>query len=271
MRQWMLAILLCAAAGCVPESEQESLTLEPQPTAFDGAFVQQAAAKADHGRRIAEVLGCTGCHGKDLQGERFYELYASNLTRDVAKYTDQELEHVLRAGVPPKGRVLWGMPSELFQHLSGPDMVALIAHLRTLEPAGAPTQPPLPFPADVREMIAKGELKPAEALVRDTKTLSPIDLGPSHELGRYITRVTCAECHGPELKGEGETPDLIVAGAYSRDEFERLMIDGTGSGGRKLKPMMEGVSKGRFSKMTPREREALYGYLKARAEQPQLH
>jgi mono/diheme cytochrome c family protein len=91
----------------------------------------------------------------------------------------------------------------------------------------------------------------------------------SQQLGRYISRVTCAECHGPELKGGNDTPDLIVAGAYSRDEFERLMVDGIGSGGRKLKPMMEGVSKGRFSKMTPWERDALYGYLKTRAEQPQ--
>ena len=268
MRRWLLATLMCAAAGCA-ESAKDSASPEPQPTAFDGAFVQQAAAKAAHGKRIADVLGCTGCHGKNLQGERFYELYASNLTRDVAKYTDQQLEHVLRVGVPPTGRDLWGMPSELFQHLSKPDMAALIAYLRSLQAAGLPTQPPLPFPADVRQMIAKGELKPAAATVRDAKTFAPVDLGRSHELGRYIARVTCAECHGPELKGGRDTPDLTVAGAYSRNEFERLMIEGVGTGGRKLKPMMEGVSKGRFSKMTPREREALYGYLKTRAEQPQ--
>lgn len=269
MRQWLLATLMCAVAACTSESPQDSTSSEPQPTAFDGASVQQAGAKAAHGKRIADVLGCTGCHGKDLQGERFYELYASNLTRDVPNYTDQQLERVLREGVPPTGRDLWGMPSELFQHLSAPDMTALIAHLRTLEPAGAATQPPLPFPADVRQMIAKGEFKPTAATVRDAKPLAPVDLGPAHELGRYIARVTCAECHGPELKGGPDTPDLIVAGAYSRDEFDRLMVEGTGTGGRKLKPMMEGVSKGRFSRMTPREREALYGYLKTRADQPQ--
>ncbi len=269
MRQWLLATLVCAVSACAPDSTQDSTSSEPQPTAFDGALVQQAAAKAAHGKRIADVLGCTGCHGKDLQGERFYELYASNLTRDAANYTDQQLEHVLRVGVPPTGRELWGMPSELFQHLSAPDMEALIAYLRRLEPAGAPTQPPLPFPADVRQMIAKGELKPTAATVRDARALAPVDLGASHGLGRYIARVTCAECHGPELKGGSDTPDLTLVGAYSHDEFERLMVEGTGTGGRKLKPLMEGVSKGRFSKMTSRERQALYGYLKARAEQPQ--
>ncbi|MBA3527499.1 MAG: c-type cytochrome [Sphingomonas sp.] len=232
-------------------------------------MAQQAAAKAAHGKRIADVLGCTGCHGKDLQGERFHELYASNLTRDVANYTDQQLEHVLRVGVPPTGRELWGMPSELFQHLSAPDMAALIAHLRTLPAGGKPTQQPLPFPPEVQQMIAKGEIKPTAATVREAKALGPVHLGSTYELGRYISRVTCAECHGPELKGGRETPDLVVAGAYSRDEFEQLMVEGTGTGGRKLKPMMEGVSKGRFSKMTAGERNALYAYLKARAQQPQ--
>jgi mono/diheme cytochrome c family protein len=160
------------------------------------------------------------------------------------------------------------MPSELFQHLSGPDMAALIAYLRTLQPAGAPTKPPLPFPPDVRQMIAKGEIKPTAATVRDAKALAPADLGPTHELGRYIARVTCAECHGPELKGGRDTPDLVVAGAYLPDDFEQLMVKGVGTGGRKLKPMMEGVSKHRFSKMTRPERDALYRYLKTLAEQP---
>lgn len=269
MRQWLLATLICALGACAPESTPESRSTEPQPLSFDGALVQQATAKVAHGKRIAAVLGCTGCHGKDLQGKRFYELYASNLTRDLTHYTDQQLEHVLRVGVPPTGRDLWGMPSELFQHLSEADMAALIAYLRTLEPAGVPTQPPLPFPPEVREMIAKGEIMPTAASVRETKVLAPVDLGASHELGRYITRVTCAECHGPELKGGRNAPDLIVTGAYSREEFEHLMVEGIGVGGRKLKPVMETVSKGRFSKMTPQERGALYAYLKARAEQPQ--
>jgi hypothetical protein len=46
------------------------------------------------------------------------------------------------------------------------------------------------------------------------------------------------------------------------------MVEGVGTGARKLKPMMEGVSKARFSKMTSSERGALYRYLKTLAEQP---
>ena len=82
--------------------------------------------------------------------------------------------------------------------------------------------------------------------------------------------VTCAECHGPELKGqEGDTPDLIVAGGYSREDFERMITTGVPTGNRKLKELMQDVARNRFSKLTPHERDALYAYLKARAEAPQ--
>lgn len=260
MKRRLLVAVSLAVAAC---------EAEPPPTAFDGAEAKEAAARVAHGKRIADVLGCTGCHGANLQGERFYELYASNLTRDLGGYSDADIERALRQGVPKNGRDLWGMPSELFQHLSEPDMAALIAFLRSLKPAGGPTQPPLPFPPDVRELIAKGEIKPAAAFVRDSSTLGPVDLGPDHALGRYVTRVTCAECHGPDLKGNHrDTPDLIAAGAYSREEFERLLTEGVPTGGRKLK-LMELVAKERFAKLTLHERDALYAYLKARAEQPQ--
>lgn len=271
MRQWLLAALVCAGAACGPaENAQDTTPAEPPPITFDGALIQEATAKIGHGERLTWVLGCRGCHGKELHGKRFYEPYASNLTRDIANYSNDQLIKLLRHGVHPTGRDVWAMPSELFQHLSQPDEAALIAFLRTLKPAGEPTQPPLPFGAETRKLIAEGKIKPAAAFVRETRSVSPVDLGPSHALGRYITMVTCAECHGPELKGnEGDTPDLIIAGAYSGDEFERLMTEGVPTGGRKLKPLMVDVSKNRFSRLTPNERDALYAYLKARAEQPQ--
>ncbi len=271
MSRRAIAFLCLAAAACGQEpAADKQQPAEPPPIAFDGALVTGAAAKVAHGERLTAVLGCRGCHGRDLQGKRFYEPYASNLTRDLAKYSDAEIERVMRTGEPPGGRDLWAMPSELFQHLSKPDMDALIAYMRTLKPAGPPTQPPLPFGDEVRQLIDQGKIKPAAAFVRETKAVGPVDLGPSHALGRYITRVTCAECHGPELKGnQGDTPDLITAGGYSREEFETLITQGLPTGDRKLNPLMVSVAKNRFSKLKPHERDALYAYLKARAEQPQ--
>jgi mono/diheme cytochrome c family protein len=161
------------------------------------------------------------------------------------------------------------MPSSIFQHLSIADLKAVIADLRTLQPGGTPTQPPLPWQKEERDLIAKGLIKPEPDEVRADKPLGPVDLGERYALGRYITRVTCAECHGSELKGSplGPTPNLIVAGGYSRAEFETLMTKGIPTGGRKL-DLMHDVAIERFGHFTRHERDALYAYLKARAEQP---
>jgi cytochrome c553 len=107
-------------------------------------------------------------------------------------------------------------------------------------------------------------------VVRERRDMRPVELGPQHELARYMTSLTCAECHGPKLEGvKGDTPDVVTAAAYSRAEFEKLITQGVASGGRKLHPLMASVAKNRFSNMTAHERDALYAYLKARAEQPQ--
>jgi len=262
--------LLVALAAC---QQQLKPTAKPAETTFDGAQVTDAAAKVAHGERLTHVLGCTGCHNKGLVGDRFYELYASNLTREVPKYSDEQFDRLLRHGERPDGRDLRAMPSEVFQHLADPDFADLLAYLRTLKPQGIPTQPALPYTAETKKLIAAGELKPAAEWVRLLKDKTPVDLGPKYALGRYITMVTCAECHGEQLNGDphggpGAPPNLIVAGGYSRAEFERLMTQGVPTGSRKLREMMSDVAKTRFAYMTRRERDSLYAYLKARAEKP---
>ena len=274
MRQSIIALLLVAAvSGCdrTPQTKETAVAAPRVQLGFDGVDAGDKAAKIAHGHRVSWALGCHGCHGKDMQGQRFYELYASNLTREVPKYSDAQLERLIRHGIHPSGRDVWAMPSEIFQHLSDADLAAVIAYLRTQTPAGEPTGKPLPFEADAKKLIAEGKILPAAQSVTRDKALAPVDLGEARAQGRYITMVTCAECHGPELKGqEGDTPNLIVAGGYSRAEFENLMTKGVPSGGRKFRnPLMGEVARSRFSKFTPHEKDALYAYLKARAEQPQ--
>jgi mono/diheme cytochrome c family protein len=185
--------------------------------------------------------------------------------------TDPQLRDLLTKGVHPRRPELWLMPSQLFQHLSDTDLEALIAYLRTVPPTGELSPDPKPGPRALRE-IKSGEVKTAAQLVNELKAVGPVDLGAQHPLGRYITRVTCAECHGPKLEGsvseEGKTPDLVVAGGYSREQFETLITKGIPVGSRKLQ-LMDVVAKSRFSQLTKHERDELYAYLKARAESPQ--
>ena len=265
MRKWIAAVALFAAA-C---QQQAKVPARSGEVTFDGAQVVNADASRKHGERLTWVLGCRGCHGPELEGHRFYERYASNLTRDVPNYSDAQIERLLRTGIPRDGRTLWGMPSEIFQHLSAEDMKALIADLRSLHAGGRPTQPPLPWAKEERDLIAKGEIKPAPETALEDRKLGPVELGQQYSLGRYITRVTCAECHGPELKGSplGPTPNLIVAAGYSRAEFETLLTKGIPTGGRKL-DLMHDVALERFGHFTQHERDAIYAYLHARAEQP---
>lgn len=269
MQRTVLAFLCLSAAACGSQPAERQPPAAP-PTAFDGAAVTNASAQLAHGKRLTAVLGCTGCHGNALEGERFYELYASNLTREVPKYSDGQLERLLRHGERIDGKDLWGMPSETFQHLSDADLDSLTAYLRSLTPAGKPTQPALPFEKETKELIAKGEFKPAADFVREQRSMGPADLGSDYALGRYITTATCAECHGPRLEGNpGDSPNLIVVGGYSRAEFERLITRGIPTGNRKLKHLMVDVAQTRFAYLTQHERDALYAYLKARADRPQ--
>lgn len=269
MRALLLTLLLTlAGCGGPAPSASEQQRQEPAPIAFDNAALGDRAALLSHGERLTRVLGCRGCHGQELQGKRFYELYASNLTREVPHYDDAQLDRLIRAGQRIDGGELWGMPSEIFQNLADADLRAVTAYLRTLAPAGPPTGTPLPWTAETRRLIANGTIKPAVQMVADWRTRSPPDLGPKHALGRYITMVTCAECHGADLKGGGDTPDLIVASAYARADFERLMTTGVPTGGRTLGLMAE-AARGRFAHLTVRERDAIHAYLKARAERAQ--
>ena len=275
MRLWGAAVLIGLAA-C---QRQPAAAPKPAEITFDGAAVTDAAALRAHGERLTHVLGCTSCHGAHLEGEQFDPemkqygpIWASNLTVEVPEYSDAQLEGIIRHGTHPERKSVWVMPSEIFQHLSDSDLKALVAYLRSLHPVGHKLPPPQFSKLD-REEIASGKYKPATRYVIEEKNILPPNLGPNHALGRYISAVTCAECHGPTLEGEksgrpGAPPDLVVAGGYSRDEFERLMTKGIPTGNRKIREMMSSAATHRFSYMTPHERDALYAYLKARAERP---
>jgi cytochrome c553 len=275
MRLWPITMLLLASA-C---QQQANAPVQPSALTFDGAQASDAAALRSHGERLIHVLGCTGCHGVHLEGTfltkdepQYGPIYASNLSVEVPEYTDAQLDGIIRHGIHPERKSVWAMPSEIFQHLSDPDFASLVAYLRTLRPMGKKLPPPR-FSVQDKKDIASGDYKPAVQLVRETGSQLPVDLGPQYAVGRYITEVTCAECHGPKLEGNpkapmGRIPDLAVAAGYSRAEFERLATQGIAVGNRKINPVMTGVARTRIAYLTPHERDALYAYLKARADRP---
>lgn len=244
----------------------------PAGPAFSPEVANAQAGLIAKGGRLSNVLGCAGCHGKDLVGEEwinepaFAVQYTANLTLFVQKHSDADIEKVLRQGVAPDGSDLWEMPSESFAPLSPADMKALLAYLRTLKPKGK-EWPAIKIGPEGKEEIAAGKFKPTSKWVAEEKDKKPIDLGPKFARGRYLSQLACGECHRPKLEGNDMPfrPDLNVVSAYSRADFEALMRKGVAIGGREL-PMMSGVARGRFSHLTPDEVDAIYGYLFERAK-----
>lgn len=238
-----------------------------------------SAGAVAHGERLARVLGCRGCHGDDLTGRPWIEdsevaiLFTSNLTRAVPAYSDAALAQTIRNGARPDGSPLWDMPSSLFTDLADADMAALIAYLRTVPPSGQ-THPRIVIGPEGRREIEAGTIRPEPAVVQSSRGKGPPPLDGRHDWARYMIRATCSECHGLDLAGhegrEGRPgpPDLLVAGGYSREQLRHLLRTGAPPDGRRL-GLMADVARGRFAHMTPREIDAIYDYLAARAARPQ--
>lgn len=264
----IVAAFLLAACGRTPQ------TAEPPPSA--PRFAQAAGqTQLQHGERLAFVLGCNGCHGRDLQGQPWEEdadlaiAFSSNLTRALPGYSDAMLIRAIRAGVRGDGTALWGMPSEIFTELDPADLAAVIAYLRTFRPAGV-VHPRIVFGPRGRREVAAGTYQPTSTVVLERRGQGPVRFDATHDQARYMVRATCGECHGVTLEGthwEGaprSPPDLNVAGAYTRADFRRLMRTGVAAGGRQV-GLMSQVARNRFSHLTDAEVDAIYDYLAARA------
>ena len=271
----LLALAGLSACGSKPEASNET-ALETTPAAlvFEGADYKDEAAKLVHGKRLTQVLHCNACHGDNLRGRNvsaddpeYGDMNAPNITLLLSKYSDADFDRLLRHGTPKDEREFWFMPVESYQFLGDPDLAALIAYLRTLKPEGKQL-PPIRKGKGFNEEIEKGLFTNAEMQTKRYAAEAPVDMGPQHGRGRDLARMVCTGCHNSKLQGyEGFTPDLDIVGAYSPEELETLLTTGKG----KSKPdlgLMKAIAQTSLSKLTPAERQAIIGYLKARAQRP---
>ena len=274
MRSTILFLALGLALLACNQAEESVVEAAPAALTFDGGDYRTPDTKIAHGKRLATVLDCTGCHGSNLQGSDLAEkpedgaMYAPNITLLLASYSDAELDKLIRAGIPKGGREFWFMPVESYQFLSDADVGAIIAYLRTVKPAGK-ALPPFQKNRALQKEIAIGAIGNAQVQIAKFRKDPPVDLGPQHAWGRYLAHNSCSGCHNNALQGwESFTPSLDVAGAYSKAELTRLLTTGEGKVKKDL-GMMTGIAKNSFSKLTPREREAIVDYVLARANRPQ--
>lgn len=275
--RWVVFLLAAASlAACDRNAENQPPKVEAKPAAltYDGGDYTTVAAEIAHGKRLAVVLDCTGCHGDNLRGQNvtaddpnYGDMNAPNLTLVMAKYDDADFARLMRHGVPKDGREFWFMPVESFQFLSDSDLGAMVAYLRTLKPAGKQLPPIVKgkgFQADLDKGIGN-----AQAQIARYRAHPPVDLGAAYARGRYIAETTCTACHNGELQGyDGFTPDLDIAGSYTPEELTRLLTNGEGKVKKNL-GLMSAVAKNHFSHLTPAERADVVAYIKARVDRPQ--
>ncbi|MCJ8190362.1 cytochrome c4 [Sphingomicrobium aestuariivivum] len=264
----------CGTGDGAAEDAPVGASVEAASLAFDGAdYGDDKAAKAAHGDRMANVLLCRACHGPELTGSDMGQfdpelagIYPPNLTISAARFDDAQLMTLLREGVhPTQDRVLM-MPSKTYQHVADADLEAIIAYLRTLEPAGEEMPPTDPNP-ELAKAIEAGEFPTAAQEVAHYRGKYPVDLGEEHALGRYVATAVCADCHGSSLDGsDAFAPSLYDVGlAYDSASLTALLETGTAPEGRDV-GLMGFIGAEMMGKLTENERGALVDYLMAAVE-----
>ena len=225
------------------------------------------------GERLATITGCNGCHAPRMQGQVFGELpdgtrlIAPNIPRLAATYTDEDLARSIRYGVKSNGKGVLGMPSDAFFGMTDDDLVAILSYIRATPDEGGES-PNTRIGLMARAFLISGEVNTAPIEIGDFDRRPVFDFNDDIEKGAYLARIACAECHGLDLKGTSfddfGAPDLVVASAYTSEQFNTLMRTGVGASNRDL-GLMSKMGLYRFSSFTDEEVSILHEFLKHRA------
>ncbi len=264
----MTLLAACSDTGAAPEGGHVSLAA---PLRLE----QVSADPVAQGERLSKVLGCTGCHNDNLTGNDWSEpgygtLWSANLTRSGGQWSPDELTRMIVQGKRPD-RALMEMPSHIFSRLHPDDVAALVAYLQSLKPVG-PVHPERTIGPLLRKEIDAGEYRDSAQEAVAHKGEMPPDLGPDHAQGRQIVSVTCAECHGTDLRGKAAPdpgasprPGLRMVAAYAPEDFTRLLRTGKAAGDREV-GLMSSAARRRYAHFTDREVAAVRAYLVELAE-----
>jgi cytochrome c553 len=270
--QWLAACMLtvatlaAAAAGYVYFAS-EALMARTYNAPLRPFNAPRDADSVEKGKRLATVYGCRNCHSANLEGSVMHDepavvrIAAPNITSIAKQYSDAELERLIRRGVKRDGKSVWIMPSPMYNQMSDDDLGAIIAYVKSV-----PETDGIAGDITLRRLgrigVVLGKVKPAAVDAENhVYRVTAHDEDPLSR-GKYLAMTACTECHGANLEGWdlAKAPSLVVASAYSEDDFVRLMRTGVGAGGRQLGLMGE-MGRQRFAALTDDEVRALRLFL----------
>jgi len=220
------------------------------------------------GQRMAQIVGCwSGCHGMRGEGGKehapgIFSATAPTLSDVLPRYSDAELVRLIRFGVKRDGRTALGMISGTFYSLSDAHLAQIIAHLRRQPKSPAiPEARSVAFLARLALVLGKWETSVGE-VDRSMPRWGEVARNTAFERGRYLTSITCTECHGLDLQGEAyeKSPPMDIVKAYAPAQFRHLMRTGKPISGRDL-GIMSWTALNGFSHFTDAEISDLHTYL----------
>lgn len=235
--------------------------------------IQSDSASVARGQHLANINGCTDCHGPTLAGKIMVDeppffIASSNLTSGKGgiggKYSDTDLDRVLRYGVKPTGEPILIMPSKTYHNLSDQDANDILAYVKSVPPVDLETpQREIHFLG--RILIGLGEIDPAEEVHLTTGRNPKPAEDTTAVFGKYLASITCNYCHGGDLKGRPnpQNPDLPIpslarVAAWDFETFKKILKTGQLPEGRKLD---ESMPVSIFRHYTDSEMKAIYAYV----------
>ncbi|HLG80494.1 MAG TPA: cytochrome c [Bradyrhizobium sp.] len=236
------------------------------------------------GHAIASAY-CDACHssGGTLTGGRnlgehlplpLGRFIAANLTPagQLSRWSDGQIFRAIRNGIDADGNWLMIMSLTNTGRLSDADIEALIAYIRSVPAAGAPT----PNPPD--RLSPLGLIMVGAGLIPDVRpVINGAIIAPPKAAtvayGAYILSYhDCRQCHGADLMGgvQGQFgpigPGLTLVKDWSRDEFIATLRTGIDPAGHHLDGKR--MPWPAIGKMDDEELGAIYAYLTHLSDHP---
>jgi len=278
--EWLLFVVVTAAVAVLVFvfTKSGSELYRNYDVALEPLELPDTPGLVEEGERQARIHGCFWCHGAALEGQVYFAeanrgliAVAPDLTRKVRESTPAEFARTVRHGVKRDGTsVQPAMPSFAYYNMSDADMAAIITYISSLPEQNGYEGEFRLMPVGWFRWIA-GAFPPnaADLIDHDAPRPDPALNGSPVQRGRYLAESVCTECHGDNgrLRVPG-TPDMVVAAAYTRDDFIRLMRTGQPAGDRKIDYHMVDAAKYRYTEFTDAEVEALYLYARSLAGLP---
>src|SRR5690606_21794416 len=174
-----------------------------------------------------------------------FRMVASNLTRGRggvgAIYDAVDFDRAIRHGVRPDGTSLFLMPAAGYHGLSDDDAAHIIAYLMNIPPVD--NELPEREIRPLGRILAVVNLDPAMEVSLEPARATAPPPSASAEYGEYQVSVTCAHCHGADLRGaqppnpdSPPAPDLAVAGQWDLATFQQTLRTGVRPDGSQMNP-----------------------------------